>query len=145
MSRTRSKLRDFSGFGRDTQEMILSQLSAIELDRIGPKSIATVGKSLIKLISQSHRYQEETNDEEIQGNWVAVREMSLSILEAILLRFQELSDKAEIAEWDRSAVLSLLSDISKVCHEEQERTDNQIKSESGKQISSELLDEILGS
>jgi len=125
--------------------MILSQLSAIELDRIGPKSIATVGKSLIKLIAQSHRYQEETNDEEIQENWVSVREMSLSILEAILLRFQELSDKAEIAEWDRSAVLSLLSDISKVCHEEQERTDNQIKSESGKQISSELLDEILGS
>jgi hypothetical protein len=125
--------------------MILSQLSAIELDRIGPKSIATVGKSLIKLIAQSHRYQEETGDEEIQENWVAVREMSLSILEAILLRFQELSDNAEIAEWDRSAVLSLLSDISKVCHEEQERTDNQIKSESGKQISSELLDEILGS
>jgi len=125
--------------------MILSQLSAIELDRIGPKSIATVGKSLIKLIAQSHRYQEETVDEEIQENWVAVREMSLSILEAILLRFQELSDNAEIAEWDRSAVLSLLSDISKVCHEEQERTDNQIKSESGKQISSELLDEILGS
>ena len=145
MGRTRSKLRDFSGFGRDTQEMILSQLSAIELDRIGPKSIATVGNSLIKLISQSHRYQEETGDEEIQENWVAVREMSLSILESILLRFQELSDNAEIAEWDRSAVLSLLSDISKVCHEEQERTDNQIKSESGKQISSELLDEILGS
>ena len=140
----RSKLRDFSGFGRDAQEMILSQLSAINLERIGPKSIATVGKSLIKLIAQSHQYQEEVEDEEVQRNWVAVREMSLSILEAILVRFQELSDEAEIAEWDRSAVLSLLADISKVCHDEQRRTDEQLRNESGKQLSDDLLKEILG-
>lgn len=140
----RSKLRDFSGFGRDAQEMILSQLSAINLERIGPKSIATVGKSLIKLIAQSHQYQEEVEDEEVQRNWVAVREMSLSILEAILVRFQELSDEAEIAEWDRSAVLSLLADISKVCHDEQRRTDEQLRDEAGKQLSDDLLKEILG-
>lgn len=140
----RSKLRDFSGFGRDAQEMILSQLSAINLERIGPKSIATVGKSLIKLIAQSHQYQEEVEDEEVQRNWVAVREMSLSILEAILVRFQELSDEAEIAEWDRSAVLSLLADISKVCHDEQRRTDEQLREGAGKQLSDDLLKEILG-
>lgn len=140
----RSKLRDFSGFGRDTQEMILSQLSAINLERIGPKSIATVGKSLIKLIAQSHKYQEEVEDEESQQNWVAVREMSLSILEAILVRFQELSDEAEIAEWDRSAVLSLLADISKVCHDEQQRTEEQLREGAGKQLSDDLLKEILG-
>jgi len=140
----RSKLRDFSGFGRDTQEMILSQLSAINLERIGPKSIATVGKSLIKLIAQSHKYQEEVEDEESQQNWVAVREMSLSILEAILVRFQELSDEAEIAEWDRSAVLSLLADISKVCHDEQRRTEEQLREGAGKQLSDDLLKEILG-
>jgi hypothetical protein len=141
----RSKLRDFSGFGRDTQEMILSQLSAIDLERIGPKSIATVGKSLIRLISQSHKYQEEIEDEEISRNWVAVREISLSILESILIRFQELSDEAEIAEWDRSTVLGLLADISKVCHDEQQRTEDQLRNDSGKQLSDDILKEILGS
>ena len=139
-----SKLRDFSAFGRDTQEMILAQLSAIELDRIGPKTIATAGKSLIKLVAQSHRYQEESPDPEIQENWVAIREMSIAILESILLRFQELSDQAEIAEWDRSAVLSLLADISKVCHDEQLRTDEMIRAGAGKEMSDELLNEILG-
>ena len=49
--------------------MILAQLGAIDLDKVGPKSIATVGKSLIKLIAQSHQYQEETDDPEIQENW----------------------------------------------------------------------------
>lgn len=139
-----TKLRDFSAFGRDTQEMILAQLSAIELDRIGPKTIATAGKSLIKLVAQSHRYQEESPDPEIQENWVAIREMSIAILESILLRFQELSDQAEIAEWDRSAVLSLLADISKVCHDEQIRTDEMIRAGAGKEMSDELLNEILG-
>jgi hypothetical protein len=139
-----TKLRDFSAFGRDTQEMILAQLSAIELDRIGPKTIATAGKSLIKLVAQSHRYQEESPDPEIQENWIAIREMSIAILESILLRFQELSDQAEIAEWDRSAVLSLLADISKVCHDEQIRTEELIRAGAGKEMSDELLNEILG-
>lgn len=143
-SKSLSRLKDFSGFGIDTQEMILAQLGAIELDRIGPKSIATVGKSLIKLIAQSHRYQEETDNDEIRENWLAVREMSLSILESILARFQELSDKAEIAEWDRSAILSLLADISKVCHDEQRRTEEQIRAGAGKELSDDLLNEILG-
>lgn len=140
----RSKLKDFSAFGLDTQEMILAQLGAIELDRIGPKSIASMGKSLIKLIAQSHRYQEETEDEQVAENWIAVREMSLSILESILARFQELSDSADIAEWDRSAVLSLLADISKVCHDEQSRTIEQIKAGAGKELSDDLLNEMLG-
>ena len=139
-----TKLRDFSAFVRDTHEMILAQLSAIELYRIGPKTIATAGKSLIKLVAQSHRYQEESPDPEIQENWVAIREMSIAILESILLRFQELSDQAEIAEWDRSAVLSLLADISKVCHDEQLRTEELIRAGAGKEMSDELLNEILG-
>lgn len=138
-----SGLKDFSTFGRDTQEMILNQLGAIDLARIGPKSIAAVGKSLIKLISQSHKFQEEVEDEEIKNNWISVREVSLSILESILLRFEELSEKAEIAEWDRAAVLGLLAEISKVCHEEQKRTDVLIRESSGKEISDELLREFL--
>lgn len=137
------KIRDFSVFGKDTQEMIISQLGSIELERIGPKSIATMGKSLIKLISQSHRFQEEVTDEEIQENWITVREMSLSILEAILARFQDLSDQAEIAEWDRSSILGLLADISKVCHDEQKRTEEQLKGTMGKELSDELLEEML--
>lgn len=139
-----SSLRDFSAFGLDTQEMILTQLGSIQLDRIGPKSIATVGKSLIRLISQSHQYQKETEDEEVRENWLSVREMSLSILESILDRFQELSERGEIAEWDRSAVLSLLADITKVCHDEQKRTEEQIKAGAGKELSNDLLNEILG-
>lgn len=144
MGKSISRLKDFSGFGLDTQEMILAQLSAIELDRIGPKSIATVGKSLIRLISQSHQYQAESDSPEVQENWIAVREMSLDILESILAKFQELSDKAEIAEWDRSAVLNLLADISKVCHDEQRRTEEQIRAGAGKELSDDLLNEILG-
>lgn len=144
MGKSISRLKDFSGFGLDTQEMILAQLSAIELDRIGPKSIATVGKSLIRLISQSHQYQAESDSPEVQENWIAVREMSLDILESILAKFQELSDNAEIAEWDRSAVLNLLADISKVCHDEQRRTEEQIRAGAGKELSDDLLNEILG-
>lgn len=137
------RIRDFSVFGKDTQEMIISQLGAISLEKIGPKSIATMGKSLIRLIAQSHHFQEEVSDEEIQANWITVREMSLSILESILARFQELSDQAEIAEWDRSAVLGLLADISKVCHDEQKRTEEQLRGSMGKELSDELLDEML--
>lgn len=137
------RIRDFSVFGKDTQEMIISQLGAISLEKIGPKSIATMGKSLIRLIAQSHHFQEEVSDEEVQANWITVREMSLSILESILARFQELSDQAEIAEWDRSAVLGLLADISKVCHDEQKRTEEQLRGSMGKELSDELLDEML--
>jgi hypothetical protein len=141
----RNSLRDFSTLGRDSQEMIINQLSAIELDRIGPKTISQVGKSLIRLISQSHHYQEEVEDSDIKNNWIAVRELSLTILEEILKRYQELSDKAEIAEWDRASVLGMLADISKVCHEEQVRTDQMLKEKAGKEFSNELLQEILGS
>lgn len=140
----RTGTKDFSLFGKDAQDMIMAQLSAIELDRIGPKAVATVGKSLIKLVSQSHRFQEEVEDDEVRDNWVAVREMSLVILEEILSRFQELSDKAEIAEWDRSAVLGLLTDIAKVCHDEQRRTNAKLQAGEGKELSDELLNEILG-
>jgi hypothetical protein len=141
----RNSLRDFSCLGRDAQELIISQLSEIDLDRIGPKSIAQVGKSLIRLISQSHHYQEEVEDQEVKNNWLAVREMSLTILEEILKRYQKLSEQAEIAEWDRSAVLGMLADISKVCHEEQRRTDELLRNENGKEFSNELLEEIFSS
>jgi hypothetical protein len=138
-------LRDFSTLGRDAQEMIINQLSAIDLDRIGPKTISQVGKSLIRLISQSHHYQEEVEDGEAKSNWLAVREMSLTILEEILKRYQKLSDDAEIAEWDRASVLGMLADISKVCHEEQARTDEMLRESVGKEFSDEILQEILGS
>ncbi len=141
----RNSLRDFSCLGRDAQELIINQLSEIDLDRIGPKSIAQVGKSLIRLISQSHHYQEEVEDQEVKNNWLAVREMSLTILEEILKRYQKLSEQAEIAEWDRSAVLGMLADISKVCHEEQRRTDEMLRNENGKEFSNELLEEIFSS
>lgn len=139
----KTSLKDFTLFGKDAQEMIVSQLQAIELDKIGPKSIATVGKSLIRLISQSHHFQEEVDDEETRDNWIVIREMSLVILEQTLRRFQNLSDNAEIAEWDRSAVLSLLADITKVCHDEQRRTEAKLEAGLGKEISDELINELL--
>lgn len=141
----RNSLRDFSTLGRESQEMIINQLTAIDLDRIGPKTISQLGKSLIRLISQSHHYQEEVEDgSDVKNNWIAVRELSLTILEEILKRYQELSDKAEIAEWDRASVLGMLADISKVCHEEQARTDELLREKAGKEFSNELLQEILG-
>lgn len=140
-----SRTKDFTGFGRDVQEMIISQLQAIELEKIGPKSIATVGKSLIKMIEQSHRYQEEVEDKEVRSNWIGIREMSLVILENILERFEDLSDKAEIAEWDRAAVIGLLADITKVCHQEEKRNQIKLKEGLGQEISNELLQEILNS
>lgn len=141
----RNSLRDFSTLGRESQEMIINQLTAIDLDRIGPKTISQLGKSLIRLISQSHHYQEEVEEgSDVKNNWIAVRELSLTILEEILKRYQELSDKAEIAEWDRASVLGMLADISKVCHEEQSRTDEMLREKAGKEFSNELLQEILG-
>jgi hypothetical protein len=138
-----NSLRDFSTLGRESQELIIDQLSAINLDRIGPKSIAQVGKSLIRLISQSHHFQEEVEKGDLRDNWIVVREMSLSILEEILNRYRGLSEVAEIPEWDRSTVLGMLADISKVCHEEQVRTEKEIREGKGKEFSDELLDEIL--
>lgn len=139
----KNSLRDFSTLGRESQELIIEQLSAIDLDRIGPKSIAQVGKSLIRLISQSHHFQEEVEEGELRDNWLVVREMSLSILEEILNRYRRLSEEAEIAEWDRSTVLGMLADIGKVCHEEQIRTEEKLRESAGKELSDELLDEIL--
>jgi hypothetical protein len=138
-----NSLRDFSTLGRESQELIIDQLSAINLDRIGPKSIAQVGKSLIRLISQSHHFQEEVPEGELRDNWIVVREMSLSILEEILNRYRSLSEGADIAEWDRSAVLGMLSDITKVCHDEQVRTEEKLRAGAGKELSDELLNEIL--
>ena len=139
-----SGVRDFSSFGKDAREMIVSQLQAIELEKIGPRSIATVGKNLIRVVEQSHRFQEEVDDQEAKEDWIAIREMSLIILERILTRFQELSDKAEIAEWDRSSVIGLLADITKVCHTEQKRLQAKLDEGLGKEISDDLINEVLG-
>jgi hypothetical protein len=97
------------------------------------------------MVEQSHKFQEEVEgDGEAREDWVAIREMSLVILEEILGRFQELSDRAEIAEWDRSAVIGLLADITKVCHNEQKRTQARLDEGLGKEISDELINDVLG-
>jgi hypothetical protein len=125
--------------------MIITQLQAIELEKIGPRSIANVGKNLIRVVEQSHKFQEEVeDDEEAREDWIAIRETSLVILEEILERFQVLSDKAEIAEWDRSSVIGLLADITKVCHNEQKRTIAKLNEGLGKEISDELINDVLG-
>jgi hypothetical protein len=135
--------RDFSQFGRDAQEMIISQLQSIELEKIGPKSIAHMGKSLISLVQQSHKYQEESTDDITRNNYITIREMCLMIMEDILERFQELSNNCEIAEWDRASVLGLLAQISKVCHEEQRRDAAEAET-AGVSMSSDLLNDLLG-
>ena len=61
--------KNFAEFGADAQQMLIDQIQTIDLEKIGPKSIAHVGKTLIGLIKQSHRFQEETDDE--------VRDLSL--------------------------------------------------------------------
>jgi len=134
--------KNFSEFGADAQQMLIDQIQTIDLEKIGPKSIAHVGKTLIGLIKQSHRFQEETN-EDIRDNWIAIRELSHIILVEILNKYKELSAMGEIPEWERANVVGVLTEITKVCHEEAKRDElSEINSGSG--VDESILNEILG-
>lgn len=134
--------KNFSEFGADAQQMLIDQIQTIDLEKIGPKSIAHVGKTLIGLIKQSHRFQEETN-EDIRDNWIAIRELSHIILVEILNKYKELSAMGEIPEWERANVVGVLTEITKVCHEEAKRDElSEINSGSG--VDESILDELLG-
>ena len=133
--------KNFSEFGADAQQMIIDQIQNIDLERIGPKSIAHVGKTLISLIKQSHQFQEET-EEDVRDNWIIIREISHVLLVEILDKFKELSSMGEIPEWERSNVLNLLNEITKVCHNEAKR-DELAEINTGKVIDDKTLDEML--
>lgn len=135
--------KNFSEFGADAQEMIIDQIQAIDLSKIGPKSIAHVGKTLISLIKQSHQFQEDVEDEVIRDNWIAIREISHILLVEILDKFKELSEGGSIPEWERANVLNLLQEIAKVCRAEEKR-DALSELNSGKVIEDGLLNEMLG-
>lgn len=135
--------KNFSDFGADAQQMIITQLQSIDLEKIGPKSIAHVGKTLISLVKSSNQLQEEVESEEVRDNWIEIRELSHIILVEILDKFQELSVTGEIPEWERANVLSLLQEITKVCHAEEKR-DALAEINSGKIIEDRILDEMLG-
>lgn len=141
-SRPSSK-RDFGQFGSDAQDMILSQLHQIDLEKIGPKSIAHVGKSLIALIKQSHQYQEESDHSKTRDNWIAIREISMVILTEILDKYTEMSDNGDIPEWERASVLVLLREITKVAHEE-ERRDKLAQKGNGMILDDDTLNKLLG-
>ena len=134
--------KNFSEFGADAQQMLIDQIQTIDLEKIGPKSIAHVGKTLIGLIKQSHRFQEET-EEDVRDNWIAIRELSHIILVEILNKYKELSAMGEIPEWERANVMGVLTEITKVCHEEARR-DELAEINSGTMIDESTLDEILG-
>lgn len=135
--------KNFAEFGVEAQELIIDQIQAIDLDKIGPKSIAHVGKTLISLVKNSNGLQEEVDDDKVRSNWIAIRELSHIILVEILDKFKSLSDSGEIPEWERANVLSLLQEITKVCHAEEKR--NALSElNSGKFIDEGLLDSMLG-
>jgi predicted transport protein len=134
--------KNFAEFGSDAQQMLIDQIQTIDLEKIGPKSIAHVGKTLIALIKQSHQLQEETN-EETRDNWIAIRELSHIILVEILDKYKELSVTQEIPEWERANVMGVLMEITKVCHAEAKR-DALAEINSGSVIDESTLDEILG-
>lgn len=134
--------KNFSEFGSNAQSMLIEQIQSIDLEKIGPKSIAHVGKTLIALIKQSHRFQEET-DEESRDNWISIRELSHIILVDILKKYQELSDNDEIPEWERANVMNVLTEITKVCHEE-ERRDRLADDGTEDKIDERTLEELLG-
>lgn len=134
--------RDFSEFGSDAQDMILGQLHQIDLEKIGPKSIAHVGKSLIALIKQSHQYQEESDVSKVRENWIAIREISMVILTEILDKYTEMSDNGDIPEWERASVLTLLREITKVAHEE-DRRDKLAQKGNGMVLDDDTLDRLL--
>lgn len=135
--------RSFSEFGTDAQEMIIDQIQSIDLDKIGTKSIAHVGKTLISLIKNSNALQEEVEDEKVRDNWIDIREMSHIVLVEILDKFKDLSENGSIPEWERANVLNLLQEIAKVCHSEQKR-DALAEINSGKLLEDKVLDEMLG-
>lgn len=135
--------KNFSEFGEDAQEMIIQQLQTIDLDRIGPKSIAHVGKTLISLVKSSHRFQEEVEREEIRDNWIVIRELSHIILVDILDKFKVLDEEGAVPAWEKANVLGLLQEITKVCHEEEKR-DALAEINTGKVIEDDVLDEMLG-
>ena len=85
----RSKIhKNFADFGADAQQMIINQIQSIDLEKIGPKSIAHVGKTLISLVKSSNQLQEEVEAEEVRDNWIMIRELSHMILVEILDKFQ---------------------------------------------------------
>jgi hypothetical protein len=135
--------RNFSQFGADAQQMIIDQIQSIDLEKIGPKSIAHVGKTLISLVKQSHQLQEDVEEEEVRDNWITIRELSHILLVEILDKFKELSALGEIPEWERANVLNLLQEITKVCHAEEKR-DALSEINTGKIIDDKVLDEMLG-
>lgn len=135
--------RNFSQFGADAQQMIIDQIQSIDLEKIGPKSIAHVGKTLISLVKQSHQLQEDVEDDEVRDNWITIRELSHILLVEILEKFKELSALGEIPEWERANVLNLLQEITKVCHAEEKR-DALSEINTGKVIDDKVLDEMLG-
>jgi hypothetical protein len=135
--------KNFSEFGEDAQEMIINQLQSIDLDKIGVKSISHVGKTLISLVKSSNQLQEEVESEQVRDNWITIREMAHILLVDILDKFKELSELGEVPEWERANVLSLLQEITKVCHAEEQR-DALAEVNSGKLIEDRVLDEMLG-
>ena len=142
MSRTKIH-KNFADFGADAQQMIITQLQNIDLEKIGPKSIAHIGKTLISLVKSSNQLQEEVEGEEVRDNWITIRELSHIILVEILDKFDVLSSQGQIPEWERANVLSLLQEITKVCHSEEKR-DALAEINSGKIIEDKILDEMLG-
>jgi hypothetical protein len=135
--------KNFSEFGEDAQEMIINQLQSIDLDKIGVKSISHVGKTLISLVKSSNQLQEEVESEQVRDNWITIREMAHILLVDILDKFKELSEIGEVPEWERANVLSLLQEITKVCHAEEQR-DALAEVNSGRLIEDKILDEMLG-
>lgn len=141
---SRAKIhKNFADFGADAQQMIITQLQNIDLEKIGPKSISHVGKTLISLVKSSNQLQEEVEGEDVRDNWIMIRELSHIILVEILQKFEELSSLGEIPEWERANVLGLLQEITKVCHDEEKR-DALAELNSGKIIEDKVLDEMLG-
>lgn len=135
--------KHFTEFGADAQSMIIEQIQSIDLDKIGPKSIAHVGKTLMQLLRTANQLQEDVEDDETRDNWIAIRELSHILLVDILDKFRELSDAGEIPEWERASTLALLHDIAKTCHMEEQR-DKLAEVNSGKIIEDSILDEMLG-
>jgi hypothetical protein len=135
--------KSFSEFGVDAQEMIINQIQSIDLEKIGPKSIAHVGKTLISLVKTSNGLQEDVESEDVRDNWIMIRELSHIVLVEILEKFDLLSKEGAVPEWERANVLGLLQEIAKVCHDEAKR-DELAEINSGRILDDKILDEMLG-
>lgn len=140
-----TKSTNFSDLGVESQKLIINQIQQIDLETvsISPKSLSTLGTSLMKILRTANSNQEKTKEEIVRDNWIIIRQLSHSLLEEILEKVEFLAERGEIPEWERPSIMNLLHDITKACYEEELRTNLANSDDPNINASDEFISEML--